>query len=195
MSIEGAFLFRLSGKDMPSFFKCLKKLKSTNYYLEMDSNEFYENLESETAYPFFKQEMKKIIKRHLKTNSISIVLNKNIGVSKTAKYLGIWKGLAKNNIVFLEKEKELENLNILSAIAFLHENELDYLFENYDWLVVIGNKEKIKKDYYQNPFNLDSLKEQLVIDKCIILQFMDLGSDGKIISFLKQDIKKPKIKK
>lgn len=60
---------------------------------------------------------------------------------------------------------------------------------------VIGNKEKIKKDYYQNPFNLDSLKEQLVIDKCIILQFMDLGSDGKIISFLKQDIKKPKIKK
>lgn len=60
---------------------------------------------------------------------------------------------------------------------------------------VIGNKEKIKKDYYQNSFNLDSLKEQPVIDKGIILQFMDLEPDGKIISFLKQDIKKPKIKK
>lgn len=155
------------------------------YFLELTKDEFYLNLESNHLESLILEKFKELLKTHVNENSLALIVNKEI-TSRISKYMGIWRELAKEGISFLDSYLEIESNGVLSGLAFVAEDEMLNIFKHKRWIIVIGNQDKIKDIYFKNPQDKNKLIKTFLFSECTIVEYVDLGYDGKILSFIKK---------
>ena len=149
------------------------------YYLDFSKKEFYEYLEdSGTIDAFVAENFRDIILQKLyKDKEICIILKKLN--NRVSLYLSK-KELAEkfHNNACEHKDKEY-----VTSLLFINDGEIKNILCHSNWLVFIGPRNTLLSQYnlYFNDFKL--LKEKLVTNECTLLEYTDLGCDGKILSF------------
>lgn len=156
------------------------------YYASFNNTEFYENLEDCRLEKNIRLEFLKLIKDKIQDQGIAFILNIKVGNSSVQKYFGIWEKLKKDDIIFRNKKTEKEKGEWISGIAFPNEKEFIHMFRPYNWLVIIGNLDKINELYENYSFDLNKLTKQSLVNGCTIVEYIDIGVDGKILSFIEK---------
>lgn len=159
---------------------CIKEM----HYVEITPAEFDDNIEKDyrIIWQDVLSQFQDIIKSKSRGRSICAFFVRDC-CTKVEKYLGIWKSLKKENIIFSEKTDEIFINDKISAYAIFHEQDLENIFKPIKMLMVIGDLQIIRQQYSESPVNLEQLQFHLLQNNCCLLEYIDLGIDGQILTF------------
>ncbi len=160
--------------------------KKTTYYSDYNASEFYQNLEDDRLEKQIQFEFLKLIKEKTQDKKIALILKRKVGNSCVQKHFGIWNKLKKDGIIFEDNKTEKEKDGWLTGLAFPSDEELHHIFKPYSWLLAIGSRDALNQLYDKCSFDFDELAKEFLTHNCTIVEFVDIGVDGKILNFIEK---------
>ena len=148
------------------------------YYLDLTESEFYEYLEDSRKIDTF------VIKSFVDIINKKTCFNKDICVffKKTEKKSLLFS-LENTGVIFHNDLYKDNDINCQISLLFINDDETHKLLHELDWLIFIGEKDNMLSQYSKYYNNYDLLKEKLITTDCVLVEYTDLGCDGKILSF------------
>ena len=157
------------------------------FYLDVSPNEFY-SVDEYNMNDFAKLKFSEITRKAIEINEqVAVVISKKFDLILINKKRFWHEFKRKNNIIGRECI-EFEKNNTFSSLFFVEENELNNFFHVGNWMIVIGTNEVIKKIYLSNPLNYKFLRNEFLNNNCKVIEFNDLGIDGKILNVYQKNV-------